>query len=279
MLADVTEDLEAQRNAVKAALAPEHVIMAPEGDYVGLTAAEFDKTIEADLKQADLFVQLLSPTAGRIQRGFALPLPQLQFERARAANIPIMQWCRQSPQSLQIDDTGHQRLFETEFLQVTNLATFSENIVKALKERQEKLHPKHAVSIEPPTVKRKLVFVDDLAGEQTISGRLRAIIKNQDCDIRSAPPAIPLGAGGIDIKEVLKPCRGGITIFTDRNKLATVYSRLMFFLNQIAEANLALTRWGVYIDEGGTVASEFGIDSEDVIAVSEQGLPDFLRGL
>ena len=67
-------------------------------------------------------------------------------------------------------------------------------------------------------------------------------------------------------------------MYTDPSKYMTAYSRLVFFLNQIAEAELPLVRWGVYLLDGD-VASVFGIDSEDVVPVYEQDLASFLRGL
>ena len=69
-----------------------------------------------------------------------------------------------------------------------------------------------------------------------------------------------------------------MTIYTDRAKYATVYNRLVFFLNQIAEADLPLARWGVYLRHGD-VASLFGIESADVVAVYEPDLVKFLREL
>jgi hypothetical protein len=85
LLADVTKDLEACRNAVKVALEPEGIAVLPECDCVGLTPNEFESEVDADLKRSTLFVQLLSPAAGRKGKGFAAPLPQLQFARAQAA--------------------------------------------------------------------------------------------------------------------------------------------------------------------------------------------------
>ena len=65
-----------------------------------------------------------------------------------------------------------------------------------------------------------------------------------------------------------------MTIYTDPGKYATAYNRLVFFLNQIADAHLGLARWGVYLDEGD-VSSVFGIESDDVVPVYEQGLIEF----
>ena len=96
--------------------------------------------------------------------------------------------------------------------------------------------------------------------------------------MRSLPAGAPLGNNGIDIKELLRPCRAGITIYADRTKYATAYNRLVFFLNQVADGSLPLARWGVYLQQG-TVASEFGIESDEVVPIDEHGLADFLRGL
>jgi hypothetical protein len=281
LLADTTDDLEAQRNAVRIALEAEGIDVLPQGDYVGLTAPEFDAAIAHDLMRADLFVQLLSPTPGRKGRGFEAPLPQLQFRHAQSARLPILQWCERLPVAGQIADLAHACLFETETLRATHLAEFKTTIVERLR-AEKALRGRAAAPHEPDRSlsrpHKRHVFVDDLAGEAELSERLRAIIREQDYDVRSLPGGVPLGNNGIDIKELLRPCRAGITIYTDHSKYATAYNRLVYFLNQVAEGSLPLARWGVYLQHG-TVASEFGIESDEVVPVDEHGLADFLRML
>ncbi|MCA1708472.1 MAG: toll/interleukin-1 receptor domain-containing protein, partial [Actinobacteria bacterium] len=82
LLADVTDDLVSQRNQVKIALEREGICVLPEGDYVGRSAAEFAAAFARDAQSSLLFVQLLSPTPGRIPKGETRPLPQLQFAAA-----------------------------------------------------------------------------------------------------------------------------------------------------------------------------------------------------
>jgi TIR domain len=274
LLADTTEDLEAQRNAVRIALEAEGIVVLPEGDYVGLMAPEFDAAIAHDLVRADLFVQLLSPTPGRKGKGFDAPLPQLQFRHAQRVRMPILQWCERLPAAGQIADQAHAGLFETETLRATHLAEFKTAIVERLRAEKALRRP------DPPSSRshKRHVFIDDLAGEADLSARLRAIIRGQDYDVRSLPGGVPLGNNGIDIKELLRPCRAGITIYTDHSKHATAYNRLVYFLNQVAEGSLPLARWGVYLQQG-TVASEFGIESDEVVPIDEHGLADFLRTL
>jgi hypothetical protein len=286
MLADVTDDLEATRNAMKVALEPEGISVLPDGDYVGLSAKEFGACIARDLEHSDLFVQLLSPPAGRKGKGLAAPLPQLQFQRAQTAAIAIMQWCEDLPKPGEISDPAHAKLFETGFLRATSLTTFTREVVERLqkiqegKAKQERDRAQQAIECAENRSKpvRKYVFLDDLASESHLKDRVRAILKGEHWDIRSLPPSAPLGNNGIDIKELLKPCRAGITIYADRAKYATVYNRLVFFLNQVAEGSLPVARWGVYL-ESGSIASEFGIESDDVVQFSEHSLLEFVRGL
>ena len=281
LLADTTDDLELQRVAVRLALEPEGIVVLPDGDYVGFTPLEFDTALAADIARSGLFVQLLSPTAGRKGKGFAAPLPQLQFQRAQEARLPIMQWCERLPDKDQIGDPAHAGLFDTEFLRVTHLAAFKAEIIERLRAERARRERVAATAQMLPTAARthrKLVFLDDLASLPVVSGRLRTIIRELQFDVRGLPPSAPLGNDGIDVKELLRPCRAGITIYTDRSKYATAYNRLVYFLNQVAENSLEVERWGVYLEQG-TVASEFGIESDDVVAVDEHGLGEFLRGL
>lgn len=280
LLADTTDDLEVQRNAVRVALEPEGVLVLPEGDYVELNPQEFETAVAADLARADLFVQLLSPTAGR-KGSFEAPKPQLQHQRALATKVPILQWCEQLPAAGQVADEAHARLFETETLRVTHLAEFKSNVIERLRaDRAARDRAATSAGADPPTSPpaQRHIFIDDIAGEPELADRLRTIIREQDYAVRSLPAGAPLGNNGIDIKELLRPCRAGLTIYTDRSKYAMVYNRLVYFLNQVADGAVPLARWGVVLLEG-TVASQFGIESDEVVPVDEQGLAEFLRGL
>lgn len=224
---------------MKVALEPEGISVLPDGDYIGLSAEEFDACIAKDLKRSELFATA-SPAAGRKAVGFVAPLPQLQFQRAETAAIAIMQWCEHLPHVGQISDPAHAKLFETKFLRATNLATFTSEVVERLRKVKEETAKEEEVRAQQTTELaenrsrpvRKCVFLDDLASESSLKDRVRAILKGEHWDIRSLPPSAPLGANGVDIKELLKPCLAGITIYADRAKYATVYNRLVFFLNQ-----------------------------------------------
>jgi hypothetical protein len=283
LLADVTEDLETKRLEVKIILEKEGIRVLPEGDYVGLSPEEFEQDFASDLKESRLFVQLLSTTAGRKGKGFPMPLPQLQFEYAQAARVPILQWCEALPQAGVITDPGHEALFRTPFIHATNLVSFEGLVLEELKKLSR-------ASTEARKTGKRAVFVDDVLIDESLRERIRAIIKRESWEIRNLPLDIPLQANGSEppAAAALRVCQGGLTVFADRRDKPTVYSRLFHFLNQIAEKNLPLSRWGVYFGpppDKGSLRSEFGIDSEDVVAipgtegVNEDALVAFLRSL
>lgn len=268
------------RSAVNAALEPEGVLVLPEGDYVGLTPEEFKAALTGDLARSELFVLMLSPTVGRIGKGFAAPLPQLQFDGAVAAKLPIVQWCERLPAPADIVDAGHARLFNTAFLRATNRTAFEREILEQLRTlKQAAERDRTAAQAEPARGSaKKLIFIDDVAGEPDLNQRLRAILQGANCGIRNLPQQAPLGNNGIDIAQVLKPCHAGITVFADSAKRDTVFNRLIFFLNQIAESSLPVTRWGIYVTPW-TASCDLGLASDDVIRIDEQQLAHFLRGL
>lgn len=276
LLADVTDDLEPKRNEIKLALEAEKFLVLPDGDCIGLSIEEFNSAFPKDLERSELFVQLLSPTVGRKAKGYPAPLPQLQFQLAREASKPILQWCEQLPVTGQITDPEHAKLFETEFLRATNLSNFKSEIVeyiKTEKTRQQRIN----YTLNQFPQKRsdtKLVFLDDFGGSEDLRKTLRNTIRQHQYEIRAIPNAIPLGNNGIDVKEILRPCLAGIMVCTDPRKYATVINRLIEYLNKRAESGLPPLLWGFLLN-----SNDIDIALENVVPVYEQDLASFLQGL
>ncbi len=67
-------------------------------------------------------------------------------------------------------------------------------------------------------------------------------------------------------------------MFANSAKQVTVFNRLIFFLNQIAESNLLVARWGIYVTSG-TADCDLGLASDDLLTIDEQRLAEFVRGL
>jgi hypothetical protein len=288
LLADVTDDLESDRQSVKLALASEGITVLPEGDYVGLSPDEFSEAFAKDIRRADLFVQMLSSASGRTMKGFSGPLPQLQFQLASQAGRAILQWCSKVPPAKTISDAGHAALFRTPFVREVHVERLKEETMARLhdilKSRLDDLpFPPDAGRLGKP-----VVFIDDRFGDPKLGAQIRAIVKREHCDIRSWPENLKLGEDRERARGILGVCKGGLTVFDDRRDHPIVHNRLVFFLNQVAEQQLRLSRWGVYFgppEDKGTVVSDFGIDSEDVVGIpgtdclNEPELLQFLRSL
>lgn len=177
-----------------------------------------------------------------------------------------------------IADPQHARLFNTAFLRATNRTAFEQKVIAWVRALQQAAETARADEGVKPATGRTHIFVDDLAGEPALNERLRALLRGANCDVRGLPPQAPLANNGIDIAQVLKPCRAGITLFADPAKQDTVYNRLIFFLDQIAESRLPVARWGIYVT-AETKGCDLGLASDDLLTIDELGLAEFVRRL
>ncbi|MGH8576663.1 MAG: toll/interleukin-1 receptor domain-containing protein [Gammaproteobacteria bacterium] len=289
LLADVTDDLVSQRNQVKFALEKEEIPVLPEGDYVGRSAAEFAAAFARDAQSSLLFVQLLSPTPGRIPRGETRPLPQLQFTAAREAGLPIMQWCRAVPESDVIADPAHHALGRTAFLSTVNPERFKDEVIEKYRELGKRLEAPSPAVPEAQRPGSKNIFFDDLAGDRDLAQQIRAIIKKHNYEVRGLPKGLALDQDASDLIRQMEPCQAGILVYTDRRERKTVWSRLIRFRKQVAEGRLMLARWGIYFgppSDKGDLWDEFGVEAgEKIVAIpgmggfNEAGLVEFLQSL
>jgi hypothetical protein len=215
----------------------------------------------------------------------------LQFAAAQQAGLTILQWSAAVPESDVIADPAHHALFTTPFLCAVNLERFKDEVIKKYHELGKNTAVSSQIAAEAQRTGKKWVFFDDLVGDEDLSRQIRAIIKKANYQIRSLPKNLAQAqdeTDKIDIKELLRPCRAGITMYADRRDQSTVGSRLIRFISQVAEGNLPLSRWGVYFGpppDKFDVVTEFGIDSDDVIYIpgmhglNEAALVEFLQNV
>lgn len=93
LLAQVTDDLEEERDQVQKYLEQFGYLVLPEGEYPQ-GGELFMAAVAKDLSEADLFVQLLGPRAGRHPPDLPEGYLRTQMETAREQRIPILQWRR-----------------------------------------------------------------------------------------------------------------------------------------------------------------------------------------
>jgi hypothetical protein len=111
-LAEVTDDLEPRREAVRRYLLQLGFEVLPAGEYPRADARAFEQAVSGDLARSRLFVQLLSEVVGRkppiAPRGF----PARQYELACAAKIPVLQWRARELAVETVDDADQRALLQ-----------------------------------------------------------------------------------------------------------------------------------------------------------------------
>lgn len=128
-LAQVTDDLETQRNNIRRFLGQLNVSVLPATWYLS-DPTGFRNSVERDLAKCGLFVQLLSDVAGKkppdLQQGYAA----LQLELAKAAKKPILQWRRPSLDLSEVEDPDQRLLLEGETVRAEGIEEFKAEIRK-----------------------------------------------------------------------------------------------------------------------------------------------------
>jgi len=120
-LAEVTDDLEKQRNTVKCYLEEQGVQLLPNKTY---SVANIQEFLDQDLAQCCLFVQLLSDKVDNSN------FSRFQYERAKAAGLPILQWREPKLNSQSVRDPAHHDLLQSRT--AIELSEFQSYIIEQL---------------------------------------------------------------------------------------------------------------------------------------------------
>jgi hypothetical protein len=127
-LAEVTQDLEQQREEVKRYLEQQGVNILPNKAY---SFPNIQQDLDDDLSKSSLFVQLLSD-----KNTHSYPL--FQYERAKNANLPILQWRSPTLDTSQVvDDHNYYQLLESSSVIAIGFVEFQAMIIKQLQPPKE----------------------------------------------------------------------------------------------------------------------------------------------
>ncbi len=160
-LAEVSEDLEADRDRVRRYLVQQEIQVLPDKSY-----SFFDdngqKRLKEDLSQCRLFVQLLSEIR-------AYGLPRFQYELAKKAKLPILQWRNRTLELNNIQDQEHKALLSKSSIIASTLVEFQEEIISRLK-------PKEIMPANHPAGDY-FVFIDAISEDMHLARQIRDVLK------------------------------------------------------------------------------------------------------
>ena len=157
-LANVTADLEARRDDVKRYLDQHNIQVLPNKAYTNNI-----QQLNDDLSQCCLFVQLLSDKMGN---GYS----RIQYERAKAANLPIIQWRNQDLILSTVQNYDHRDLLESSTVMATEFIDFQEAILKQLQS---------PVLEKPEERVRFSVFINAAPEDMALARQIGEIFKRQ----------------------------------------------------------------------------------------------------
>lgn len=165
-IAEPTDDLDVVHDDVKRYLQQADLHVLPDRWYPRDPGA-FQRAAARDLARSDVFVQLLSGSAGKrtpdVPDGYA----HLQFHMAESAGKPILQWRSEELDPAKIGDGLHRALLERE----TVLAVGIEEFKRTIKERVVKKPAPPAKPIDA------FVFVDGEAEDNPLAEQVCEALK------------------------------------------------------------------------------------------------------
>ena len=166
-LAQVTDDLEHQRNGVKRFLDQNGIKILPDTWYSQDPVA-FKRAVARDLAQSEYFVQLLSDLPGKKPPDLSEGYIKCQFDLANETGKPILQWRRDELIMESIEDLDHRTLLQTPFVRAEALEDFKQFVRDQVLNKPQKR--------ESPGSLSTFVFVTVDAKDQAMAQQICEIL-------------------------------------------------------------------------------------------------------
>ncbi|HWB04685.1 MAG TPA: toll/interleukin-1 receptor domain-containing protein [Verrucomicrobiales bacterium] len=198
-LAEVTEDMELVRQEVEGFLRQAGITVVPTTYYPRSSPSDFQEAVDHDLKNAKLFVQLLSSVPGRKPPELPQGYSGLQYQRALAAKKEILQWRPPALDLKSVTDPEHQKLLGSKTVVAESLETFKQRIKNRLS----------ADEVRVPLPIDKLIFVNTESGDRNIAQQIA------DCIYRKGFGYALSRETNVrkDLAERLHQCDGAIIVY------------------------------------------------------------------
>ncbi|MGA7327043.1 MAG: hypothetical protein WBX25_21790 [Rhodomicrobium sp.] len=131
LLAQVTEDLELEREELKSYLEQYEYRVIPEQTYPQ-GADAFSRAFSKDAAEAELIIQLLGPAEGRIPSDLKVSYPRYQAEIVASMEKPCLRWRRPDLQLSQVRNTAYRSLLQDATVTVSGFEAFKSEVLARL---------------------------------------------------------------------------------------------------------------------------------------------------
>jgi hypothetical protein len=136
-LAEVTDDLEEQRNNVKRYLDQAGIAVLPK-NACSLHPDAFRQAVTDGLAEADLFVQLLSALPGKRPPDLPEGYAKCQMQLALSLGKPVLQWRSPALDVAAVQDAAQRMLLDAATVRAEGIEDFKREIRRRLDEPQKK---------------------------------------------------------------------------------------------------------------------------------------------
>lgn len=185
-LAEVTDDLDGESDAMRRYLEQAGLAVLPE-TWLSRDPQEFLRQVDADLARSTLFLQMLGALPGKRPPGLPEGYVQAQYERAVAAELPILQWRSRDLDLSTIADPEHRGFLELESV----IAVGSEELKRtAVDLATPKREESASESVAEQATTDALVFLSAEAGDLELAEAVGAALER-----RGVAYAMPLTQG------------------------------------------------------------------------------------
>jgi hypothetical protein len=189
LLAQTTDDLEFEREQVAVYLRQSNVSVLPVDDYPQGGEA-FQAAFAADLEVADLVVQLLGRSAGRMPADMPQGYQHCQQTAAIAAGKPLLAWRHPRIDVSQVSNDVHRALLSGEAIMVAPFESFKGEIVSRL----------DAAKAPRKSVSTSMIYVGAERGDLELAEMVRSALEE-----RGLPVMLPVFNGSAEeIKQDLE---------------------------------------------------------------------------
>jgi hypothetical protein len=200
-LAQVTDDLESERNNVKRYLTQAQVNVLPATWY-SQEPNSFRQSVGRDLAKCSLFVQLLSGVSGKKPPDLPQGYLKLQLELAKETHKPILQWRSPAFDVTSVEDADHRKLIEGESVRAEGIEDFKREIRRRLLEKPEMKQPISA-----------FVFVNMETSDRPLAEQVCSVLDRSGVGYSMPMQSEDPAKNRRDLEQNLLDCTGIIIIY------------------------------------------------------------------
>jgi hypothetical protein len=248
LVAETTDDLDEQREAVTALLRQHRFEPVPVRGYPRDTEAAYLDALRADLRQASLFVQLLGRYEGkRLPDGITFAVA-IQAREALAASgergLRLMQWRDPACDLAQVASAGHRELLSGPHVRALGFEQFRLDVLRELSAPGGPA----AAAPAPTAAGGPSIFVEADAVDGDLAAAVCDSLRALDVAPVLSPPAEGPGAFARALpqrREAIRRCRGVLFVY-GRAKLSWLSAAFSYVGQAMGLGGDAI--WGAVLD-------------------------------